>query len=217
MIPASQKSRIDAAAGIWVRFFAKVYVVASVSLIFYKGKMNHPITSKRLRIRRFERGDAEDFVSFVADPESTRFLTFGEEQKSREGAKKLLDVTIASYDSEAPLMAFAVEHKESRQFVGFCGLTPREEGVVEIMYAVMPDERGKGYATEIAATLAQYAVNQLGYRRVIAPVSPEHEVSKAVALKAGFRDRGIGQNPGSSEVVRLFVLEQEQLTKRWPP
>ncbi|WP_287373672.1 GNAT family N-acetyltransferase [Prosthecochloris sp.] len=129
--------------------------------------MNHSITSKQLLIRRFERDDAEDFVSFMTDPESTRFLTFGEEQKSREGAKELLDVTIASYDSEAPLMAFAVEHQESRQFIGFCGLTPREEGTVEIMYAVMPNERGKGYATQITATLAQYAVNRLGYRQVI--------------------------------------------------
>ena len=171
--------------------------------------MNHSITSKQLRIRRFERDDAEDFVSFMTDPESTRFLTFGEEQKSREGATELLDVTIASYDSEVPLMAFAIEHQESRQFIGFCGLTPREEGTVEIMYAVMPNERGKGYATEIAATLAKYAVNQLGYRQVIAPVSPEHEVSKAVALKAGFRYHGISRNSGSSEVVHLFVFEQE--------
>ena len=171
--------------------------------------MNHSITSKQLRIRRFQRDDAEDFVSFMTDPESTRFLTFGEEQKSPEGAKELLEVTIESYDSEAPLMAFAVEHQESRQFVGFCGLTPREDGAVEIMYAVMPNERGKGYATEIAATLAHYAVNQLGYRRVIAPVSPEHKASKAVAVKAGFRDHGIGRNSGSSESVHLFVFEQE--------
>ena len=167
------------------------------------------ITSEQLRIRRFERGDAKDFVSFMADPESTRFLTFGKEQKSPEGATELLDVTIESYDSEAPLMAFAVEHQESRQFVGFCGLAPREEGTVEIMYAVMPNERGKGYATEIAATLAQYAVNQLGYRQVIAPVSPKHEVSKAVVLKAGFRDHGISRKSGSSEIVHLFVFEQE--------
>ena len=170
-------------------------------------EMNHPVTSEQLRIRRFERGDAEDFVSFMTDPESTKFLAFGEEHKSREGATELLEATIESYDSEDPLMAFAVENQETTQFVGFCGLTPREEGTVEIMYAVMPHVRGRGFATEVAATLAQHAVSQLGYRRVIAPISPEHGISKAVAAKAGFRDHGISRNSGSADIVRLFVFE----------
>ena len=169
--------------------------------------MNHPVISERLSIRRFKPGDTEDFVRFMTDPDSTRFLTFGEEQKTREGAIELLEATIASYNSENPLMAFAVESQETTEFIGFCGLTPHEEGTVEIMYAVMPGLRGKGYATEIAATLAQYAVSQLGYKRVIAPISPEHEISKAVAVKAGFRDHGISQKTDSANKVHLFVFE----------
>ena len=78
---------------------------------------------------------------------------------------------------------------------------------MEIMYAVIPNERGKGYATEIAATLALYAVSQLGYHQVIAPISTGHEISKAVAVKAGFRDHGMSQNPGSVEKVHIFVFE----------
>lgn len=173
----------------------------------YEQEMNQPIVSEKLRIRRFERDDVEDFVSFMTDSDSTKFLTFGEEQKSQEGATGLLKATMESYDSDAPLMAFAVENQQTTEFVGFCGLTPREEGTVEIMYAVMPNERGQGYATEIAATLAQYAISQLGYRRVIAPISPEHKISKAVAVSAGFKDHGISQNPDSLVKVHLFVFE----------
>lgn len=169
--------------------------------------MNFSISSERLSIRWFEKGDAEDFVSFMTDPEATEFLTFGEEQKSREGAIELLDATIESYSSEDRLMAFAVERQEDAHFVGFCGLTPREEGTVEIMYAVMPGECGKGYATEIAATLAQYAITQLGYRRVIAPISPKHEASKKVSAKAGFRDHGVSKSLGSAEMVHMFIFE----------
>lgn len=174
--------------------------------------MIHFISSEHIRIRRFEQGDVEDFVSFMTDPESTEFLTFGEEQKTREGATKLLEATIASYDSEDPMMAFAVEDQETGEFVGFCGLTPREKGTAEIMYAVIPNERGKGYATEIAATLARHTVGRLGYRRVIAPISFEHQISKAVAVKAGFSDHGTSQNSGSIKTVHLFVFEQEQPT-----
>ena len=169
--------------------------------------MSQLIRSERLRIRQFERADVEDFVNFMTDPESTRFLTFDDAQKSREGATALIEATIESYDSQAPLMAFAVEDEATHEFVGFCGLTPREEGTVEIMYAVMPDARGQGYAVEIASMLAQHAVNQLGYRRAIAPIAPEHEISKAVVVKAGFCDRGLCQIPGFSKMVHLFVFE----------
>ena len=95
--------------------------------------VNFSISSERLRIRRFEQGDLEAFVSFMTDPESTQFLTFGEEQKSREGAMALLNATIDAYDSSKPMMAFAVEDCVTKEFVGFCGLTPREDGAVEIM------------------------------------------------------------------------------------
>lgn len=168
--------------------------------------VNFSINSERLTIRHFERGDIDAFVSFMTDPASTQFLTFGEDQKSREGATKLLEATIDSYDSSKPMMAFAVEECATNQFVGFCGLTPREEGVVEIMYAVMPSARGKGFAVEIATTLAQHAVKRLGYERVIAPISPQHKVSKVVAAKAGFEDRGISQSSASAEMVHLFVF-----------
>lgn len=170
--------------------------------------LNHPISSERLRIRRFMRSDIEAFVSFMTDRESTKFLSFGEEQKTCEGATKLLETTIDSYDSEDPMMAFAVEDSATSEFVGFCGLTLHEEDTVEIMYAVMPRERGKGYATAIAATLTQHAISRLGYQRVLAPISPEHEISKAVAVKAGFVDRGLTQSSGSMQTMHQFVFEQ---------
>lgn len=170
--------------------------------------MDLSIDSSRLRIRPFEPGDVEDFVGFMTDPESTRFLAFDQAQKNREGATQLLLATIESYTSDTPWMAFAVEASASRRFVGFCGLTPRDEREVEIMYAIMPNARGKGYAVEVASALANYAVERLGYRRVIAPISPEHAVSKAVAAKAGFDDFGISTGPDSSKRVHLFVYKQ---------
>ncbi len=172
------------------------------------GNMSFSINTKRLRIRQFTEEDIEDFISFMTDPDSTKFLAFAEEQKNREGAEKLLRLTIESYGSETPLMAFAVDCHSTGSFVGFCGLTPREGRDVEIMYAVMSGDRGKGYAAEIVASLAQYAVSQLGFQRVTAPISPKHQASKAVAEKAGFVDRGIVQSSEFTEKVHLFVFEQ---------
>lgn len=180
-----------------------------------KRRVSLPIRSEHLRIRRFEWQDVDVFVDFMTNHESTKYLAFDDEQKSREGAKELIKATIDAYDSDSPMMAFAVEDCISSEFVGFCGLTPRTDDMVEIMYAVIASARGKGYAVEIAATLAQYATNQLGYKYVTAPISREHEISKAVALKAGFKDCGFQRVVGYADTVHLFVFDQSnsQVTK----
>ena len=168
-----------------------------------------PIDTARLRIRRFSQGDVEPFISFMTDRESTKFLTFGDEQKSNEGAKALLETTIGSYDSEHPMLAFAVEELTTSAFIGFCGLTPHDRETVEIMYAVMPNTRRKGYATEIATTLARYALDELGYVRVVAPIAPANEFSKVVATKAGFKDCGLTTNANTAATVHQFIFEHE--------
>ena len=167
------------------------------------------IDTARLRIRRFTREDIELFISFMTDCESTAFLPFAQEQKSREGAKQLVESTIESYSSAHPMLAFAVEEQMTRQFVGFCGLNPHDEETIEIMYAVMPSARRQGYATEIATALARYSLDELGYRRVIALIVPANQYSKIVAARVGFKDGGLVRNTNFAEKVHQFILEQE--------
>ena len=107
------------------------------------------------------------------------------------------------------MLAFAAEELTTGTFAGFCGLTPHDQETVEITYAVMPNARRQGYATEIAAALSQYALNKLSYLRVIAPIAPANEGSKIVAAKVGFKDRGLVTNADSAEIVHQFVLERE--------
>lgn len=170
--------------------------------------MSFVINSKRLTIRQFKIHDLEKFISFMTEPESTKFLTFNDAQKTRAGATELLQATINSYSTDNPMMAFAVENNENKEFIGFCGLTPREDNDIEIMFAIMPNARGKGYATEVARELSIHALNQLGYDRVLAPISIEHETSKAVVKKAGFKDHGYHQGFDSAEKIHLFVYEK---------
>lgn len=173
-----------------------------------KTSVGEPINTENLQIRPFTRGDSEPFTRFITDQESTRFLTFGDEQKSSQGARDLLEATIASYETEHPMLAFAVEALKTSTFIGFCGLTPHDEETIEIMYAIMPDARRKGYATEVAAVLSQYALNKLGYLQVIAPIAPANEVSKIVAKKVGFQDNGLVTDVNSGELVHQFVFKQ---------
>lgn len=76
----------------------------------------------------------------------------------------------------------------------------------------MPSARRQGFATEVAAQLARYALDELGYLRVTAPIVPTHEYSKAVVNKAGFKDCGLAQSINPAERVHQFVLEQTATT-----
>ena len=158
------------------------------------------VTTSRIKIRHFMASDAKAFISFMIDADSTRFLEFEDNQKTAFGAAELLEATITSYNSQQPRMAFAVERRSTGEFVGFCGLTPRNEQDIEIMYAVAPGAAGQGLATEIAKALANHALKQLGYARVIAPIRTDHVASLAVASKAGFQLQG---HEGDRDVYAL--------------
>ena len=168
-----------------------------------------PIDTARLRIRQFRADDSEPFIRFMTDEGSTRFLPFDQAQRSPEGAEKLLETTMASYDSEEPMLAMAVEERATGAFVGFCGLSPRDEETMEVLYAVMPEARRKGYATEIASALAEYALNRLGFLRVAAFIVPANEPSKVVAARAGFVDGGLVKNRNYKRLVHRFILDRE--------
>jgi [ribosomal protein S5]-alanine N-acetyltransferase len=75
--------------------------------------------------------------------------------------------------------------------VGFMG--PPDGGVVEIGFSVIPDRRRRGYATEAARTLIDWAFDDPAIREVIARSELENEASARVLHAAGFARIGEGR------------------------
>jgi RimJ/RimL family protein N-acetyltransferase len=65
-----------------------------------------------------------------------------------------------------------------------------ERRIVEIGYFVLPESRGRGFATTIARTLAEHAFS-LGVERVAAYVNVGNTASERVLERAGFTREGI--------------------------
>jgi len=83
---------------------------------------------------------------------------------------------------------WSVIERSSGQFIGLCGLTEKEiEGQPEtdLGYFFLPSFWGKGYATEAAWKLVEYAFSGLRLESVIAVIDPINTASKSVALKLG--------------------------------
>jgi ribosomal-protein-alanine N-acetyltransferase len=59
---------------------------------------------------------------------------------------------------------------------------------VELGYSILPDYRGRGYATEAASELVDWAFAQPGVERVIVKIAPGNAQSLRVAAKLGMRE-----------------------------
>ena len=75
--------------------------------------------------------------------------------------------------------------------VGLCGLL-RRDGLdgVDLGYALLPEHRGAGIATEATRAVLAYARDTLGLARVAAYVSPSNDASVRVLTGLGFVREG---------------------------
>jgi [ribosomal protein S5]-alanine N-acetyltransferase len=75
-------------------------------------------------------------------------------------------------------------------------LGPPAEEQVEIGYSVVPEARGRGFATEIVEGLVMHALAVDSVRTVIAHTLASNATSQGVLKRAGFIAAGPGMEPG---------------------
>lgn len=93
----------------------------------------------------------------------------------------------------------AGEPPAARLLVASGGLKgPPMDGTAEIGYVVLPQFRGRGYATEMVRGLVGWAFGQPGVVRVVGETEWANPASVRVLLQAGFARIGPGPEPGSA-------------------
>jgi RimJ/RimL family protein N-acetyltransferase len=84
---------------------------------------------------------------------------------------------------------YAVVEKDSQDVIGYCGLFLFPDVVgqteVEIGYRLAQSAWGKGYATEAARSVRDFAFTTLDIKRLIAIIDPANIASIRVAKKIG--------------------------------
>jgi ribosomal-protein-alanine N-acetyltransferase len=110
----------------------------------------------------------------------------------------------ASTSADPWTHGFSLVQRDTDAVVGMCGFKgpPSADGVVEIAYGINPDHQGKGYATEAAEALTDFAFRSGEVRRVLAHTLPEPNASTRVLTKCGFRRIGEVIDPEDGLVWR---------------
>jgi ribosomal-protein-alanine N-acetyltransferase len=174
------------------------------------------LETERLVLRAPVAEDAEPLAPMYADPEVMRYLGEGRTLTREETERSVLRM-IDGWKADG-FGLFTTVRKEDEAVIGRVGLIvwnpetwettranakgPKE---LEVGYTIGRPYWGNGYATEAAAAARDFALDELGARRLIAMIIHGNEASENVARKLGFeyeRDIQFGRRQ-----AKLFALE----------
>jgi RimJ/RimL family protein N-acetyltransferase len=142
------------------------------------------VTTARLVLRRLAHHDLDALAAIQRDPETMRFLG-GPRSRARTG--ETLGWIIEA-EREQGFGLWATTLRADGTLIGRCGILVQDvEGETEheIAYLLGSQWWGRGYATEAAAAIRDYARAELGLDRMISLIDPENTPSQAVARRIG--------------------------------
>jgi RimJ/RimL family protein N-acetyltransferase len=147
-------------------------------------KTSTPLQTPRLVLRPITLADWSAIHGYMSDPAVTRWLPEGplDEAQSQAFARK---------NAGRSAKALAVIERESGRLVGHMVFHPWfVRATHEIGWVIDAKRHGRGYATEAARTLMDFAFGALGCHRVIATCQPQNVASWRVMEKLGMRREG---------------------------
>jgi RimJ/RimL family protein N-acetyltransferase len=178
-----------------------------------------PLDTERLTLRPFVESDFEAMHAMRSSPEVVRYLY--EEPFSPEQTWDRLRRMMAgsAWANEGDWLSVAVVERASGTTVGdlaFHWVSERDR-TAEIGFVFDPRHQGKGFATEAARAVVDWAFTTGGMRRVIGRLEARNAASARVVEKLGMRleahfvENEWVKDEWQSELV-YAVLEHE-----WPP
>jgi ribosomal-protein-alanine N-acetyltransferase len=154
-----------------------------------------PLQTPRLVLRPIRLADWPAIHRYMSDPIVTRWLPEGRLDEAQAQA-------FARKNAGRSATAVAVVEGESGQLVGHMVFHPwYGHATHEIGWAIASDQQRRGYATEAARALIDFAFGTLGCHRLVATCQPENVASWRVMEKLGMRReahfrRGLYQKSG---------------------
>lgn len=138
----------------------------------------------RLFLRQFTETDAPLILELNSDPEIVKYVhepTLKTEEQARE---ILIDIILPQYKNN--LGRWAIQVKETNEFIGWCGLKYRPElNEIDLGYRLMQKAWGKGYATEAAQQTLDHGFNVLNLQLITGRAHIENIASIKVLEKIG--------------------------------
>ncbi len=147
------------------------------------------LQTKRLTLRQFTTTD--DRALHQAIFSDADVMRFGDGVQSLEWTRAWIQRCQQDYYETRGYGPFVVVERSERLLIGYCGLfyfsDVNGQSEVELGYRLARHAWGRGYATEAAIAVRDYAFTTLGMKRLVAIIDPANLASIGVAEKLGMR------------------------------
>ncbi len=174
------------------------------------------LETKRLILRRFAEGDAENCCRNWGAKEEV-YTHISEKPKTPNEMQVYLISVIDAY-ARPDTYYWAIQLKESRQVIGevFVDDFGNRNSWCEIDYKIGPGFWGQGLATEGVIAVLDFLFHRVGFHRVQAKCAAGNIGSERVMQKAGLQKEGVlrgffrrGDEKGFDDVVLYAALSDE--------
>ena len=148
-----------------------------------------PLETERLVLRPYEERDLDAYHAIRSQPEVVRYL-YDEPLGLDEAREKLARLVAGrTLEAEGAWLSTAVTLRESGLVVGDVGLhwVSVQHRTGEIGFVFDPAHQGRGYATEAAHALVDWAFGSFGLHRMIGRTEVRNVGSARVLEKLGMR------------------------------
>ena len=136
----------------------------------------------------FTSSDFSDFSYVMADSQVMHFSLSG--PMNEELAKEYFERRILGHYKTHGFGLWALFLEDTKEFIGLAGLISQTiDGVaeVELAYRLHPNYWSKGYATEAAIAIAEYAFATMRIDHLVSIIDPKNTSSEKVAKRIGMQ------------------------------
>jgi RimJ/RimL family protein N-acetyltransferase len=171
------------------------------------------ILTDRLMLRRWTQDDHAPFAAICADPEVMRYIGDGSIRTAVQSAQAIERFERGWVERGYGL--FAVEAKQTGNFLGFTGLSlpdflPEVLPSVEIGWRLARSSWGNGYASEAAAAVLSHGINTLGITDIVSIYQPANMASRRIMQKLGMTFDRKTTDPTCGREVEVYRLPPQR-------
>jgi RimJ/RimL family protein N-acetyltransferase len=167
------------------------------------------VATTRLLLRPFHLGDAEAMGRVFGDPE---VMKYGDGVQTPAWVREWIAQRADDLYGRLGLGMWAVVENPGGTVLGYCGLARSTgrcaPGETEIGYRLARPHWGRGFGTEAASAVRDYAFDTLRLPRLIALIDPANVAAIRVAEKIGMRYERDAMLKGYDHPDRVYRLDR---------
>ena len=167
--------------------------------------MNIIFETERLIVRQYTEEDKDNMFLLGGNESVMRYIR---PVSTKEESDQFLLQNIAFYEKNPHGGRWAVMEKTKNLFVGSFAIIPMrtQPEKIQLGYSLLPENWGKGYATELTKAGLDYFMNNYSLSRINAVTEILNIASQKVLLKAGFQPAGTFME--EEKELLLFVVNR---------